>query len=177
LYDVEADAVDPELIFRVTQPVNQEDGSINGWELAWQHFFGDSGFGFAANYTIVDGDLTADPAGDPADQQFALVGLSDTANLTLIYENYGWSARVSYNWRDSFLNATNQGGGNSPQYTDEYGQIDASVSYDLNDNLQFTFEGINLNGENTRQYRRIPGMTLWGYEYEPRYSFGARYRF
>ncbi|MEJ2257601.1 MAG: TonB-dependent receptor [Woeseiaceae bacterium] len=142
-YDVEADAVDPELIFRVTQPVNQEDGSINGWELAWQHFFGDSGFGFAANYTMAAADY-----------------------LKAFYQGrkvLAFIARPEAKGRFA--------------YTDEYGQIDASVSYDLNDNIQFTFEGINLNGENTRQYRRIPGMTLWGYEYEPRYSFGARYRF
>lgn len=176
-YDVEGDAADPEMIFRVQQPINQEEGDVNGWELAWQHFFGDTGMGIAANYTIVDGDVTADNAGDPNENQFALVGLSDTANLTLIYENHGISARMTYNWRDAFLNATNQGGGRSPQYTDAYGQIDASISYDLTDNIQLSFEGINLNGESTRQYRRKESMTIWGYEYEPRYAFGARYRF
>ncbi|HEX5789161.1 MAG TPA: TonB-dependent receptor [Woeseiaceae bacterium] len=176
-YDVTGDANDPEMIFRVTQPINQEEGNIHGWELAWQHFFGDTGFGLSANYTIVEGDVEADDAGDPNDNQFALVGLSDTANLSVIYENFGWSARVSYNWRDSFLNATNQGGGRSPQYTDEYGQIDASVAWDVTDNIQLSFEGINLSGDNLRQYRRKESMFIWGYEYEPRYAFGARYRF
>jgi TonB-dependent receptor len=177
LYDVSGDSADPEMIFRVSQPINQEEGNIHGWEFSVQHFFGDTGFGVAANYTMVDGDVNADNAGDPNVNQFALVGLSDTANLTLIYENYGVSARVAYNWRDTFLNSTNQGGGRSPQYTEEYGQIDASISYDLTDNIQLSFEGINLNGENTRQFRRKESMTFWGYEYEPRYAFGARYRF
>ncbi len=177
LYDVSGDAADPEMIFRVEQPINQEEGNIHGWELAWQHFLGDTGFGIAANYTMVDGDVEADDAGDPNVNQFALVGLSDTANLTLIYENFGFSARVAYNWRDSFLNATNQGGGRSSQYTEEYGQIDASLTYDLTDHFQLAFEGINLNGEDMRQYQRKESMTKWAYEYEPRYSFGARYRF
>ena len=176
-YDISGDPTDPEMIFRVQQPINEREGNVNGWELSWQHFFGDTGFGFAANYTIVEGDVEADDAIDPNANQFALVGLSDTANLTLIYENYGFAARVAYNWRDAFLNATNQGGGNSPQYTDEYGQIDASLSYDLTDNIQLMFEGINLNGEDTVQYRRKKSMFIWGYENEPRYAFGARYRF
>ena len=176
-YDVTADSADPEAVWRVTQNVNLREGHIFGYEFAWQHFLGDTGFGWAANYTIVDGDITADNAGNPNENQFALVGLSDTANLTLIYEKYGWSARLAYNWRDSFLSATNQGGGRNPQYTDAYGQFDASVSYDLNDHIQLTFEGINLNAEPTRVYRRKEAMTLWGYENEPRYAFGARYRF
>jgi hypothetical protein len=31
---------DPEMQFRVTQPVNTDEGNVNGWEVAWQHFFG-----------------------------------------------------------------------------------------------------------------------------------------
>jgi TonB-dependent receptor len=177
MYDVTGDSADPEMIFRVTQPVNSREGHIHGWEVAWQHFFGDTGFGIATNYTIVDGDVNADNAGDPTENQFALVGLSDTANFTAIYEKFGWSARVAYNWRDAFLNATNQGGARSPQYTDAHGQIDASVTYDLNDHIQLSFEGINLNGEPVRMYRRKEAATIWAYELEPRYSIGARYRF
>ena len=41
---------------------------------------------------------------NPYEEQFALLGLSDTANLTAIYEKYGFSARLAYNWRDTFLN-------------------------------------------------------------------------
>src|SRR5690606_27391429 len=102
-YDISGDATDPEMIFRVQQPINEREGNINGWEFSWQHFFSDTGFGVAANYTIVEGDVEADDAIDPNANQFALVGLSDTANLTLIYENYGFAARVAYNWRDAFL--------------------------------------------------------------------------
>jgi TonB-dependent receptor len=177
MYDVVGDSADPEMIFRVQQPINEREGHIYGWEMGWQHFLGDSGLGWVVNYTVVDGDVTADNAGDPNANQFALVGLSDTANLTLIYEKFGWSARVAYNWRDAFLNATNQGGGNSPQYTDAHAQVDASVSYDLNDHIQLSFEGINLTGEGTRMYRRKEALTIWAYELEPRYTFGARYRF
>ena len=71
--------------------------------MAWQHFFGDSGFGFQANATFVNGDVGYDLGADPAVAQFALEGLSDSANAVLIYEKYGLSARLAYNWRDAFL--------------------------------------------------------------------------
>ncbi len=176
-YDVVGNATDPEMQFRVSQPVNTDEGNVFGYEFAFQHFFSDSGFGVAGSYTIVNGDTDGDPGQDPNDNQFALVGLSDTANATLMYENYGFSARLAYNWRDTFLNSTNQGGSRSLQYTDEFAQIDASVSYDVTDNFQVLLEGINLTGEDHREYRRKEGMTVWAYELAPRYAIGARYKF
>lgn len=177
LYDVSGNSSDPLMQFRVTQPINDDKANIDGWEFAVQHFFGDSGFGFAGNYTIVNGDVDADPGQDPDENQFALVGLSDTANFTFIYENYGWSARVAYNWRDTFLNATNQGGSRSPQYTDKYHQWDFNVSYSFNDQWQVMFEGINVTGEDSVQYRRKEKMIVWAYELDSRYTLGVRYRF
>ena len=168
---------DPLAIYAVQQPINADEGVIDGWEFAWQHFFGDTGFGFAANYTIVEGDITADPAQSPAANEFALVGLSDTANFTAIYENYGFSARLAYNWRDEFLNATNQGGDRSPIFTEAYGQVDLSVSYDVTEQLAVSFEGINLTGEDQRQYHRTSEQFYYGYELSPRYAVGARYSF
>jgi TonB-dependent receptor len=168
---------DPEMQFRVTQPVNPDEGNINGWEFAVQHFFGESGFGAAASYTMVEGDVNGDPNQDPNENQFALVGLSDSANVTLMYEKFGLSARLAYNWRDTFLNGTNQGGSRSPQFTEAYGQIDMSIGYDINDHLQVQFEGINLTGEDHREYRRYEGMTIWAYELAPRYGLSARYKF
>ena len=168
---------DPEMQFRVNQPVNAEEGNINGWEFAVQHFFGGSGFGAAGSYTIVDGDVNADPNQQPNANQFALVGLSDSANVTLMYENYGFSARLAYNWRDTFLNATNQGNNGSGQFTAERGQYDLSLSYDITDHIQVQFEGINLTGEDHREFRRYEGMTIWAYELAPRYALGARYKF
>jgi TonB-dependent receptor len=176
-HDVVGDGSDPAMQFRVNQPVNSDEGNINGWEFAWQQFFGGSGFGAAASYTIVDGDVNADPNQQPNDNQFALVGLSDSANVTLMYEKYGVSARVAYNWRDDFLNATNQGNNGSGQFTEAYGQWDMSVSYDINDHIQVQFEGINLTGEDHREYRRYEGMTIWAYELAPRYALSARYKF
>jgi TonB-dependent receptor len=177
LYDVSGDAADPEMIFRVTQPINTEDANINGWEFAMQHFFWESGFGVAGSYTAVDGDVEGDPGQDPNENQFALVGLSDTANVTGIWENYGWSVRLAWNWRDTFLDSTNVGGSRSPQYTKEYDQWDLNVTWTFLERWQLQFEAINLTGEDSLQYRRKEKMVIWAYELDPRYSLGLRYRF
>jgi outer membrane receptor protein involved in Fe transport len=105
------------------------------------------------------------------------VGLSDTANVTGIYENYGWSVRLAWNWRDTFLDSTNVGGSRSPQYTKEYDQWDLNVTWTFLERWQLQFEAINLTGEDSLQYRRKEKMVVWAYELDPRYSLGLRYRF
>ena len=176
-YDVASDGSDPLAVFAVNQPVNNREGNIDGMEFAWQHFFGETGFGFQANYTLVNGDVELDPAASIDENQFALLGLSDTANLTAIYEKYGFSARLAYNWRDTFLLATNQGGDRSGTYVEDFGQYDLNVSYDINEQIAVSFEGINLTGEDQRIYHRVPEQVYYVYELAPRYQIGVRYKF
>ena len=52
-------------------------------------------------YTMVDSGLTYDNY--VIGEQFALEGLSDSANLVGFYENDHWSVRAAYIWRDEFL--------------------------------------------------------------------------
>lgn len=175
-YDVEPRDDDPLYRFSVDTPVNNESAKIHGLELAMQHFFGDSGFGIQANYTIVRGDVSFDNTGDPTISQFALVGLSDTANLVLIYESHGLSARLAYNWRDKYLADTNFSNRN-PAWVEQYQQWDANISYDVNDNFQVFFEGLNLTEENFRSHSRSPRQ-LWNLEdLGARYQIGMRYTF
>jgi hypothetical protein len=67
----------------------------------------------------------------PEQDQFALLGLSDTANATLIYDKHGISARLAYNWRDKFLQATNRGGSATRCSSAPFGQLDLNISYDI----------------------------------------------
>lgn len=172
------EAGDPEMVFQVTSPVNDDQiRKVNGLELAVQHFFGETGFGVMANYTIVNGNTKFDVLGDPAEDQFALLGLSDTANLVLMYEDYGVQARLAYNWRDDYLNRQNVGDGKNPGFIEDYQQLDLNVSYDVTDNIAVSFEGINITGEDRREYARSEAM-LWGLEdLGARYQIGARYKF
>src|SRR5262249_34968641 len=56
-FDVTPNATDPTYKFLTQRPVNNKEAKIHGWEIAGQHFFGDTGFGVLANYTIVKGDI------------------------------------------------------------------------------------------------------------------------
>src|SRR5690606_13809047 len=159
----------------ISTPSNMEEATLQGAELAVQHNFGETGFGVIANLTLVGGDLTVDNAS--TDFQFVLPGLSDSANLIAFYDKDGLQARIAYNWRDSFLNGVGQN--NTPTYTEKYGQVDVSVSYDLPflDGLTVFVEGINITDESQRQYARYENMFKHADQYGARYNIGARYTF
>ncbi len=176
-YDLIPQDDDPDYTFLVRRPVNNKEAKIDGWEFGGQYFFGDTGFGILANYTIVDGDVSFDDLGAVSASQFALIGLSDSANAVLMYENFGLTVRLAYNWRDEFLASTTQGGFNNPIYVEEYDQLDLSIGYDINDNLSLSFEGINLTENDVRWHGRSEKQ-LWRLEDQgARYALGARYKF
>jgi TonB-dependent receptor len=166
---------DPLMVFTMSSPVNNREAKIYGAEFAVQHFLGDTGFGVMANYTIVKGDVKFDNLNLDRNQ-FALLGLSDTANLVLMYENYGVEARLAYNWRDEFLNRTNWGAGN-PGYIEEHEQIDMNVTYHITDDLDVSLEGINITGEDRREHARNKNMMIGLDDLGARYQIGARYTF
>jgi TonB-dependent receptor len=175
--DIEANANDPLFNFQVAQPINNRSAKIWGFEVAGAHFFGETGFGIAGAYTFVDGDIGFNIGADRGQDQFALLGLSDTANVTLIYEKYGISARVAWNWRDKFLSATNRGGDRNPVFVEAFDQVDLNISYDINENLAVSFEGINVLGEHLRTHGRDPDQLWFAQELDTRYLLGARYKF
>jgi TonB-dependent receptor len=165
---------DPALPYRVTTTVNQNQSSLKGAEINWQHMF-DNGFGFQANYTYVKSDLTYDNTGTGA--QFALPGLSNSANLVGIYEDKNLSVRLAYNWRGQFLSSTAANGNPNPEYVEAYGQVDLSVGYNVNNNLSLSLEAINLTNATQRTHGRTDMMVLAVRQYGPRYMLGARYKF
>ena len=169
---------DPLFTFDFSQPVNNQTANIDGEEIAWQHFFGDSGFGFQANATFVNGDVSYKLRALPTASQFALEGLSDSANGTLIYEKYGLSARVAYNWRDAFLTSTVWNGQQGlPAFVDAHSQIDFNVTYNINDSLSVGLDGINITSEGQLIYSRTKNMQWWNGEGDARYMLTARYAF
>lgn len=168
---------DPNSPFDVTETANSDQTvEIDGWEFAVQHNFWETGFGVIANYTLVDESTEFDNL-VLRDPQFAITGVSDTANLIAFYEKDGWQARIAYNWRDSFLASAASGTGNNPIYVDEYSQVDLNVSYDVTDNLSVFFEGLNLTEESGRNFGRADEQVLGYYQGYARYNIGARYSF
>jgi TonB-dependent receptor len=161
---------DPVALFDVTIPINERTTKVKGWEMVIQHTF-DSGFGFQANYTIVDGDLQYDI--NLNEEQWVVPGMSDTANLVAFYEKDGLQARIAYNWRDEYLQSAAQ----NPRFVEEYFQWDFNVSYEINDNLAVFVEGINLTEEDQRIHGRSSYQVREFSVGHARYNIGARYVF
>ncbi|MFC0679855.1 TonB-dependent receptor [Lysobacter korlensis] len=166
---------DPIAEFRISAPANQRSASLDGWEFNIQHLFGQSGFGLAANYTIVDSGLTYDNT--VIGEQFALEGLSDSANLVAFYDKGPWQVRAAYNWRDKFLAGRFDGSGPNPNYVEAYGQLDVNLSYQVNEQLSLSAEAINLTNETQRIHGRHENQLLFATQTGPRYMLGLRYRF
>lgn len=176
---VTPNADDPLITWRTTQPGNSSDSkTVEGIELAIQHTFGDTGFGFGANATLVDGDVEYDPYN--LNEQDPLVGISDSANFQVFYEKEGLSVKVTYAWRSDYVVGIGQAQGSSDNPAtqfDTFGQIDASINYDVNEHLTVFLEGVNINDETERGYGRFEEQFLFARQYGPRYTLGARYTF
>lgn len=176
-YDIVPNETDPLYSFATRTPINNDDAHINGFEIAVQHFFADTGFGVMANYTTVNSDVSFNNGAAPGESQFSILGLSDSANLALMYEKYDVQARLAYNWRDEYLDDANRGASNNPRYVEAYYQLDLNVSYSITDNISLSFEGINITSENSRSYGRSKAQ-LWDlFDLDARYQLGARYTF
>jgi TonB-dependent receptor len=176
-YDVVANATDPLYIFDVTQPLNNKQANIRGFEIAGQYFLGETGFGIAAAYTKVSGNVGVDVNTEPGVNVFALLGLSDTANATLIYDKAGISARVAYNWRGKYLSAVNRGSYTNPVFVAPLGQLDFNISYDITPNFAVSIEGLNLTKASSKTYARSEKQIYFVQENDSRFLLGARYKF
>ena len=150
--------------FEYAGPVNGADGTVKGFELAYQQFYDFlpgwmSGFGMQANYTYVDQD--AIPNGGTRsvgavqrdEARFTPTDLENlskhTVNLVGLYENDKIEARLAYNWRSDFLLTTTDVITRLPVYNESTGQFDASLKYQVNDMFQIGVQGVNLLSEVT----------------------------
>lgn len=169
------DASDKVAEFTVTLPSNGEDAIVDGLELAWQHTFGDTGFGMIVNGTLVNSDAPL-KAGDVT-QKFAVTGISDSANLVGFYENGPYQLRLAYNWRDKFLQSMTQTNGDGVTNVAAYGQWDMSGSYEINENVSVLFETTNLTEEVVKKYGRYENHFLLAEDAGRRISFGVQAKF
>ena len=107
--------------------------------------------------------------------QFALFGLSDSANFVGFYDKNGVEVRLAYNWRDEFLFSENQlRVQGEPVFFDSYTQVDLSGSWYINDRLTAFVEVLNLTGEDQTQYGRYRNQFLFENDQDVRYNFGVR---
>ncbi len=176
---IEPAADDPLMVWDLRRPFNDPDKkTVDGYEIAIQHMFGDSGFGVGANITLTNGDIGFNNMS--MDEQRPLNGISDSYNFQGFYDKDGLSVRVVYAWRDEYLIGVGQSQGSSeapPQYAKEFGQWDMNINYELADGFNIYFEGLNLNNETEQHFGRFKEQFLQANQYGARYVLGTRYSF
>ena len=159
-----AGVIDPDtnqpLVLEAFRPLNTGKSDLVGMELAFQRTFADllpapfDGLGVIANYTYIQSGSDFESAKTMA--SYSIPGLSEnTINFTVFYEKGPWSGRVSYNFRDDFLDSIGLAWAPHPYFVKPYKQFDASLGYAPNDRLSFALEGINLTDESVYYYNRV----------------------
>jgi TonB-dependent receptor len=176
-------------IFQLTSAVNTEGGPLKGFEISYQQNFGFlpgllGNLGVQANYTFVESEIDyCDTRVSTTCSAFVtndLVNLSPQSwNATLYYEDDSFSARVSAASRDSYLQNVPGRNGNDLEGKMETFNLDASASYQLTDQIELTFEALNLTDEENHQWVGDDSrMSTSVYHHTGRqYYLGARYRF
>lgn len=166
--------------FQDTRDRNGEQGSITGFEAAFQTTFENlpapwDGFGTQINYTYVTSEIDRQEGTPVADCDYN--GLSPHSfNVTGFYEKGPLQARVAYNYRDEFLFQCFSNF-SEPRQREAFGQVDFSASFDVSDNIQVFAEGINITGSDTRDFSRFPNRFLTYSRTGSRYLVGARASF
>ena len=157
------------ITYLISGPQSAGKGHLDGVELAYTQFFSSlpgawSGLGVQANYTYIDSKLKTPSmnGGDFISEPFQNVSKS-SYNLVLMYEKYGFSARLAYNYRsrfpEFFLAASNVIGNNAQMYDKPANLLDLSLSYDLNKNITVVLNATNLLKDNFHSYAG-PGVAL-----------------
>ena len=164
--------------FDVTQLTNGSRGTIKGAEVAYTQFFDGlpgalSGLGFQGNFTFVDSNGGKNTSINVFDanqvtgsaRELPLEGLSKYSfNVAGIYEKYGISARMAYNWRSNYLLTTSAANINYPVWSEKYGQLDGSFLYTIDKHFKIGVQATNLL--NSRTFLQVGDPDL-----KPRYSW------
>ena len=169
-------------------PANTGSGTIRGIEVAYSQFYDMlpgiwSGLGLQFNYTYIDQDGLEDPNTNPTKilstngagvpitdnrnsfRQFtglSLQGYSDqNFNIIGMYEKYDISIRLAYTWRSAYLLTLRESEEFVPAYSKDQGMMDASFSYNINENVKVGLQISNVLGTDTQtQYQQDQQGTL-----------------
>ncbi|TMM45178.1 TonB-dependent receptor [Qipengyuania marisflavi] len=148
-------------------------GKIKGFEIAYQQTFDFlpsplDGFGASANYSYIKSSGLPNAflnTGEPVDAStiipgnLPLEGLSKhNVNAAVFYEKGPVSARVAYNWRSRFLlTVADVIFPYTSIFNEATGQLDASVFFNLTDQIKFGVQGVNLLNEVTQTSQAFTG--------------------
>jgi iron complex outermembrane receptor protein len=143
---------DPAGCWDVRRVTNGPGATLMGFEVALQAPFSTfyaglpivlKDMGFIANYTYVDSEVEYQFLGNTLEER--LIGLSNGSfNGTLYYEDPKFSARASVAYRSDYLIGGPGSQGNLWAYQEAETRMDASTSYNINEYVKVSLEGLNL---------------------------------
>jgi TonB-dependent receptor len=161
--------------------------TINGLELTWVQpldfllgrYLGLNGFGFNANYTLVD------QSGSGSAQAVATGVPPRSYNVTGYYENHGISVRLSRTWNKGFIaSGFNQNGiPLAALYSDSYGQWDLASSVKLGNFIggnhmpELTFDVQNITDAKQRSHFQFSNAAFTYYNPGRLFLVGIRGNF
>ncbi|TFG38571.1 MAG: TonB-dependent receptor, partial [Candidatus Aminicenantes bacterium] len=159
----------------VTQPRNGDKGTLAGLELAFQNQFtswkgGWGGLGFYANYTYVDSE-----ANYPDREATSLPGQSEhVGNLALVYEKYGITTRLSWNYNGKKLLEV---GGDIEEdiWVDNHAQLDFLFRVQATKKFSIVLEVINITDEPYTAYENTPDRIRQQEYYDWWATLGVRF--
>jgi TonB-dependent receptor len=174
----------------LSQPYNASNGKLDGLELGLTYFPENlpgvlDGFGVQFSYTVLDSSQDipeTDNSGEVTGTlSRPLFGVSDSSySAVLAYEKDKFDARLSYVWRDDFLNNYEAANFANPLgiYRSAETSLDLQISYDVTDNLTLTFDGTNLTNEIYQSYYQYPSTHNFSSSlYSRTFALGARLSF
>lgn len=146
--------------YQITTPGNLNPAKIKGAEVGYHQFFTFlpapfDGLGLQANYTLVDSSTPSTIQG----YNIPMTNLSRTSyNIIVMYEKGPFSARIAYNWRDKYVTGVSSfvNVGLLQQVVRAYGDVDASLNYDITKNIELSVQGVNLTNTMRYQYWGSP---------------------
>ena len=148
----------------ISSPTNIS-GQLKGVELQVQQPL-PYDFGFQANFTYVDG---ADAQGNP------LVGTSKvTYNLVGYYECNWFSVRLAYTYRSHYFVGLDR---SAAENEAGYGELDASVNFNITKNITFTVDALNLTNKLLKYYAANPTQVRAVYENGTQVYAGVHVKF
>ena len=164
-----------------TQKANVDGGVLQGFEIGYQQAYDFlpgifSGLGSSINYTY------SDSQGGDKDFNGKTMPMGDNSknslNAILWYQKNGWQARVAYNYRsERYIGRSWNDGSPAAWWASPTSYVDASISYDINDNFTVYLQGTNITEEYENTYMQWKDVMVNQNVYEARYTAGVRAKF
>lgn len=174
----------------LTRPDNATDGELSGFEFGVVYFPTNlpdflEGFGIQASYTMLDSEQSNPITNDVGEvvgyQKSPFFAVSDSSySVVLAYEKSKFSARLSYVWRDDFLNNNEAALFANPLgiYRQAERSMDLQLSYNVTKDLVITFDATNLTDDMNHSYYEFSKTHNFGnYFFSRTFALGMRYVF